>query len=52
MYFHPWEFDPEQPKVKLPLLKRFRHYVGLNNNKKKFIRLLDDFEFITIEKLI
>ncbi|MGZ3775218.1 MAG: DUF3473 domain-containing protein [Pseudobdellovibrionaceae bacterium] len=52
MYFHPWEFDSDQPRIKLPLFKRFRHYVGLKQNKNKFLRLLDDFEFTTIEKLI
>lgn len=52
MYFHPWEFDYSQPRVKLPLLKRFRHYVGLRKNRSKFEKLLDDFEFTTIEKLI
>ncbi|MBT3980704.1 MAG: DUF3473 domain-containing protein [Bacteriovoracaceae bacterium] len=48
LYFHPWEFDPEQPRVKLPLLKSFRHYVGLSSNRSKFIKLLDDFNFTTM----
>ncbi len=52
MYFHPWEFDPTQPKVNLPKLKKFRHYVGLNSNKQKFLNLLNDFQFTTIENLI
>jgi polysaccharide deacetylase family protein (PEP-CTERM system associated) len=52
MYFHPWEFDPLQPKVNLPFLKKFRHYVGLKNNRKKFIKLLGDFEFTTIQNHI
>lgn len=52
MYFHPWEFDPEQPKIPLSRFKKFRHYVGLKSNKKKFKQLLNDFEFTTIENLI
>lgn len=52
MYFHPWEFDPDQPRIALGLLKRFRHYVGLSKNRDKFIRLLSGFEFTTIEKMI
>ncbi|UOF01841.1 XrtA system polysaccharide deacetylase [Bdellovibrio reynosensis] len=52
MYFHPWEFDPGQPRVKLPPLKRFRHYVGLNSNREKFVQLLNDFEFTTMENLL
>ncbi|XGC79503.1 XrtA system polysaccharide deacetylase [Bdellovibrio bacteriovorus] len=52
MYFHPWEFDPGQPRMALPPLKRFRHYVGLNSNRGKFIQLLNDFEFTTMENLL
>ena len=52
MYFHPWEFDPEQPKIGISIMKKFRHYVGLKSNRKKFIRLLNDFEFTTISQLI
>lgn len=52
MYFHPWEFDPEQPQMNLGLVKTFRHYVGLNANREKFLNLLNDFEFVTIENLI
>lgn len=40
MYFHPWEFDPEQPRVKdVKFLYRFRQYVGLNNNLWKLEKL-------------
>jgi hypothetical protein len=48
MYFHPWEFDPEQPRIKLNILNSFRHYVGLNTNRRKFLNLLEDFDFTTI----
>jgi polysaccharide deacetylase family protein (PEP-CTERM system associated) len=52
MYFHPWEFDPTQPKIGLSQFKKFRHYVGLNSNRDKFIKLLNDFKFTTMEELI
>lgn len=52
MYFHPWEFDPDQPKVGLSGLKKFRHYVGLSENRKKFQMLLGDFQFECIGELI
>lgn len=52
MYFHPWEFDPEQPVVALKGMKKFRHYVGLLKNREKFERLLSDFEFTSIKELI
>ncbi len=51
-YFHPWEFDYEQPRINLPLLKKFRHYVGLKQNRDKFERLLNDFHFVPIEQII
>lgn len=35
-YFHPWEFDPMQPKVKnLPINRSIRHYWGLKRNLKR-----------------
>jgi polysaccharide deacetylase family protein (PEP-CTERM system associated) len=49
LYFHPWEFDEGQPRVALPHLRRFRHYVGLAANREKFRRLLDDFPFTTMQ---
>jgi polysaccharide deacetylase family protein (PEP-CTERM system associated) len=46
IYFHPWEFDPEQPKMmSMSWFKRFRHYTGLKGNRRKFLRLLNDFSF-------
>lgn len=43
-YTHPWEFDPEQPRVNeaSPIFK-FRHYVNLKKTYSKLIRLLDTF---------
>lgn len=52
MYFHPWEFDENQPRVNMPALKKFRHYVGLKSNRQKFIKMLDEFEFTTVNDLI
>ena len=52
MYFHPWEFDPDKPRIGLTGIKKFRHYVGLRSNREKFKKLLNDFNFTTIENLI
>lgn len=52
MYFHPWEFDPGQPRIALNTFKKFRHYVGLESNREKFRKLLNDFNFCAIENLI
>ena len=50
-YFHPRDFDNGQPIVpNLPLMRRFKSYVGIKGAFKKFQRLLDDFEFLNVEE--
>ncbi|HHH46771.1 MAG TPA: DUF3473 domain-containing protein [Thiotrichales bacterium] len=39
-YFHPWEIDPEQPRIGgAPLKSRFRHYTNLSRMERKLRRL-------------
>ena len=47
-YLHPWELDPQQPRVKVPWMYRFRHYVNLGKTDARLRRLLVDFQFTTI----
>lgn len=47
-YMHPWEVDPEQPRVAAPLARRFRHYVNLGRTESRLVRLLRDFPFGTV----
>lgn len=48
-YFHPWEIDADQPRLKhAPLKSRFRHYVNLHRTEGKLIRLLEDFSWSTM----
>jgi polysaccharide deacetylase family protein (PEP-CTERM system associated) len=43
-YFHPWELDPEQPRVAGASAKaRFRHYVNLDRVQIRLRQLLNDF---------
>lgn len=45
-YFHPWEVDPEQPRIPgAPLKSRFRHYVNLRRMESKLDRLCRDFRW-------
>ena len=45
-YIHPWEFDPEQPKVKnLKTSHRFRHYNNLGRTESRFSQLVKEFQF-------
>jgi hypothetical protein len=48
-YFHPRDFDYNQPVIKdLSSLRRFKSYVGLKSCKPKLIKWLNDFEFIDL----
>jgi polysaccharide deacetylase family protein (PEP-CTERM system associated) len=46
-YLHPWEIDPEQPRVPASLLSRFRHYTNLGKCEERLRRLLGEFNFGT-----
>jgi polysaccharide deacetylase family protein (PEP-CTERM system associated) len=48
IYFHPWEIDPQQPRLASGLVSRLRTYTGLAGMEKKLNRLLAEFEFSTI----
>ena len=41
LYFHPWEFDPDQERLPLSRLSRFRTYVGLSRSRGRLTALLD-----------
>jgi polysaccharide deacetylase family protein (PEP-CTERM system associated) len=45
-YFHPWEIDPEQPRISgLSAKTRFRHYLNLGKVESRLERLLSDFRW-------
>ena len=45
-YFHPWELDPQQPRVAGASAKaRFRHYLNLDRMEARLDRLLGDFRW-------
>jgi polysaccharide deacetylase family protein (PEP-CTERM system associated) len=51
-YFHPWEIDPGQPRIKQACLKsRIRHYLNLPRMQPKLIRLLEDYQWDTMQKI-
>ena len=50
-YFHPRDFDNEQPIVPgLSLPRLFKSYVGIKNCKPKLEQWLSDFDFIDLNK--
>lgn len=51
-YLHPWELDPDQPKVNLGGLNTVRHYYNISRIPDRLNRLLEDFEFTTVRQVI
>ena len=50
-YFHTRDFDPGQPIIKsLPMMRKFKSYVGLSTSFAKFQKLLNDFEFVSVKE--
>jgi polysaccharide deacetylase family protein (PEP-CTERM system associated) len=43
-YVHPWEVDPDQPRLPGSLKSRFRHYQNLRSTHRKLGRLLERFQ--------
>lgn len=51
-YFHPWEIDPDQPRVAgIDLKTRFRHYVNIGRTEQRLARLLDDFQWGRMDQI-
>ena len=48
-YFHPRDFDYEQPVIEgLGAFREFKSYIGLKSTEKKFKKWIKDFEFVDI----
>jgi polysaccharide deacetylase family protein (PEP-CTERM system associated) len=51
-FFHPWEIDPAQPRVRgMNLKTRFRHYVNLRHTERRLRRLLSDFRWGRVDEV-
>ncbi|MEZ5682313.1 MAG: DUF3473 domain-containing protein [Erythrobacter sp.] len=51
-YFHPWEVDPDQPRVDgAPLRSRLRHYTNLARMEGKLSDLLDEFAWGRMDEI-
>ena len=51
-YLHPWEIDPEQPRIPVGPTTRLRHYSGLRRTTGRLQRLMRDFRFDTIASVL
>jgi hypothetical protein len=52
LYLHPWELDPEQPRVDAAPLRRFRHYLNLRRTLPRLERLLARFRFAGLAEVL
>ena len=52
LYVHPWELDPEQPRLPGTALSLFRHYVKLRSTKEKLSRILRSTGFIGMGRYV
>jgi polysaccharide deacetylase family protein (PEP-CTERM system associated) len=53
LYFHPWEIDPDQPRVvNAPIKSKFRHYTKLDVMADKLRRLPQDFQWGRLDAIV
>lgn len=51
-YLHPWEIDPDQPRVPAGLKARFRHYTNLTRTEARLRLLIEEFKFTTVRDVL
>jgi len=51
VYVHPWELDPDQPRLQGTLLSKFRHYINLEKTESRLESLLGTFKFQSIRDI-
>ena len=51
-YFHPWEIDPDQPRVgNAPVKSKLRHYTNLDKMAEKLADLVHEFDWGRMDRL-
>lgn len=51
-YIHPWEIDPDQPRLPCSAATRLRHYANLGRTESRLRRLLSEFSFGTASQVV
>lgn len=51
-YLHPWELDPEHPRIDLPRRIALTHYFNLGATERRFRKLLRDFKFAPMRDVL
>lgn len=52
VYLHPWEIDPDQPRLPAAAIDGWRHYLNLDRTARRLAALLQEFEFLPIAELL
>ena len=52
VYFHPWELDPDQPRIREKLKSRLRHYTNLDKMTDRLEILLQTYSFQPFRELV
>ncbi len=52
LYFHPWEIDPNQPRIKASFKSRFRHYLNLETTESKLRALFVRHQFASMRSIL
>ena len=51
-YLHPWEIDPDQPRIAAPRIARLRHYANLGKTESRLRQIVSDFRFSTVGSVV
>lgn len=51
-YLHPWELDPDHPRIPLPRRIAATHYFNLKSTAGRFRKLLRDFRFAPMKEIL
>lgn len=51
-YLHPWEIDTGQPRLNGSLLSRFRHYTNIDSCEARLTKLLNDFAWAPMGRIL
>jgi hypothetical protein len=52
LFVHPWELDPDPPRVRLPLGHRFAHYFRLDGFAKRLEAILAGASFAPMHQVL
>ncbi len=52
LYIHPWEIDPDQPRVDVSWITALRHYRNLSNTEQRLQELLTEYDFDSMYRVL